>query len=127
MNRQEKGDAILKTAGILAAAISIVTLVSIVLSAKWRFYLLLPIHHIFLHIDLWILFYGSRVYRDMKATALLTVGIVSVALSGYVFVSAIVTFLVVPTLRTGLYLLAFPVTALFLIGLIIRGLPKSVE
>ncbi len=127
MNRQEKGAVLLKTTGILAAAISIVTLVSIVLSAKWSFYLLLPIYHIFLHIDLWVLFYSSRVYRDMKPSVLLVVGIVSVLLAGSVFVRSIVTFFVIPTLRTGLYLLAFPVTALFLIGLIIRGLPKSVE
>lgn len=127
MIREEKSEVILKISGILAALISAVTFLSVVWDGKWSFYLLLPLRHIFLHIALWVLFWSSRVYRDMKKTALLTVGMISLLVSGYCFVSSVTTFFLIPTLRTGLYLLAFPTSALFLIGVIIRGQPKSGE
>lgn len=127
MNREEKSDVTLKTSGILAAVISVVTLISIVWDGKGSFYLLLPLRHIFLHILLWVLFYSSRVCRDMKRTALLIVGVIAVLLSGYCFVNSVTTFFLIPTLRTGIYLLAFPVTVLFLIGVIVRGQPQSGE
>ena len=127
MDRRETSAVIIQTTGVLAAVISIVTLLSTIWVAKWQFFLLLPIGHIFLHIDLWLLFYSSRVYRDMKAATLLVIGIISVTLSGYFFVDMNLTFWVIPTPRTGLYMLSFPVSVLFLIGVIMRRKSHSSE
>ncbi len=121
MNKRILGQKLMAVSGIVGVVISITILILNIVSAGWRFHVLLNIPQIFLHIYLFAMGYFSRAYRDMKTRTLLICGLPGVLLSGYIFVSMISIFLLVPTLRAGLYLLTFPVTVLFLIGVLLLG------
>ena len=119
MSKKELGTTLIRISGIICVLISLLAAIFMLIDGKLIG--LFNISRIALHIYLFIIGYWSWNVTDTQTRTLFVGGIVGVLLSGVMFIGNILSFVYTPTVWGFMYIISFPMTALFLCGVVLRG------
>ncbi len=119
MRKKDLGIKLIRISGIACILISILAIVFLLIDGKWSG--LFHIGRIALHICLFVMGYWSWHISDTQCSIMLVGGIAGMLLSGYMFISHMLSFLYTPTVWGIMYMLSLPATIMFFCGVVLRG------